>query len=196
MPTIERCAALLWVLWMCACAPPPSSRSVSVAGASFAAAEPFACMEVTAVRLDHTPPELISALRDCLEHDEIERAGRLLFAFYAFAFYDVERVRDQTAHQVVTAMMADLLDGLPEARKAAFVEHIFAFTSGGWPADLYRDFAALGPPRYAPDYMIAHGMDAILGTVDPRPPAGFDPAAAWRRVLAEKTLCAERTGVE
>ena len=43
--------------------------------------------------------------------------------------------------------------------------------------------SALGPPRYRPTYMIAHGLGSFPATQEESPLREIDTAAGWRKAL-------------
>jgi hypothetical protein len=163
--------------------------AVEVRG-EFVSESPLECVATSEVTPDHTPADIYPAVAKCLRAKRLRDAVSLYAVAYAYAMFDVLRVRDASAHQAKDVLELQAFAQLEEADRGAFIAAVQGAAPGTEAAArVCGELARLGPPSYAPRYMIAHGAEAASGNAQQAPPESFDPAAAWTDVLASKMKC-------
>jgi hypothetical protein len=144
------------------------------------------CIGASGIDSNHTAADIAYGARSCAEREDFSGSADLVLIASAFAFFDTKRISDQTAHQALNALFAEAIGSLPEPLPASVFAEINALDGPeSRKPGLCRTLENVGPPRYVPTYMLAHGMEALRGR--PRaykPPRGFKAEAAWKESLA------------
>lgn len=130
-------------------------------------------------------------------------AARYDIAVDAFAMagtygkFDMARVSDESAYGILVAMKRLALDVLPPINKAQFQSAAgHGFDDKASHASICKRMQSAGPPRYRPDYMLNHGLGAVLeaagsssSTATAPFRANFVPEVAWKQALADYFSC-------
>jgi hypothetical protein len=159
---------------------------------NLAALHPLACSTVDKLKDTDTPPDLYAGFVDCGKRRRYEDAVYFFALAGVYSYFDAQRVADDTAHQAHSALTSQAMDQFDEdTRQAVFAQ--LKITLGD-PAKLPTACAAIeriGPPNYKPDYMIQHGMNAVIGKKQDNDGLvpDFDPKAAWRKSLDNYLHC-------
>jgi len=157
---------------------------------NLASEKPLDCVALAQVTSQHTPADLYPAVRTCMVADRVPEAVALSALAYAYVTFDIERVRDVSAHQAKPALQAESLGTLSPAQQAAFTRSLSATTADtAATARLCAELRRIGPPSYEPHYMIQHGLEALGGDPQEGTPAEFDAAATWAEILATRMKC-------
>jgi hypothetical protein len=144
------------------------------------------CPDQATLNGNMTPVELFSAVTACVNKSDYETATIVFALAGDYAQFDMMRVEDKTAHQAASLLALYAVSTLNEEQRA-----IFNKKSG----EIYKDdvrrqklcnkIRKIGPPTYYPQYMVSHGMGAMIGTN--RNPEGlvqpFDASGAWEQTL-------------
>lgn len=148
------------------------------------------CIAIEAAGPELTPPDLHAGALSCVADKRWEAAADLFLLGLVRAAFDTRRVSDETAHQAVPALALQFNKALkPRAvRKLEAAFEGFGGTESEQHVAFCATFAEMAPPSYEPAYMIAHGMDAVMGrkTVRVTP---FDPETAWAETLTGYLKC-------
>ena len=155
------------------------------------AAQGQGCAGLGGMRADQTPLELVSAVRACVAARDHEGAISLFLGFSAYLNFDVQRVRDGSAHAVVPELNARVFVGYAPDLIGALREVVNRMRAPGSEehAKACAALREIGMPQYRPDYMIRRGEEIPLKTADDWMVEGFDGAQAWERVLVELNGC-------
>ncbi len=155
------------------------------------------CAELSEVSPHYSPPGLLAGARECLVAGRTEDAVRLYMLSGIYGRYDMQRVVDRSAHQVIPAMMTTTFAGLEQATSDAFQEAVVQRDSDA-PAHQRdcRTIRRIGPPAYKPTYMTAHGLGNFSGDDDNGQAlvSDFDSAAAWEKALTGWGRCPAEEG--
>ena len=151
-----------------------------------AAADPLWCVALKAVKKSSTPADIIQGARECIRKSNYDQAIKLVMVAGTRAFYDTRRVADRSAHGAFPAMMTSQISNtLSEEERTAFVAQWEA--AHGQDAPLKQEVCAFlassKPPTYRPDYMINHGLAALLRPDQEPLVADFNPYESWRQAL-------------
>lgn len=133
---------------------------------------------------------VMATLEACVVEGKLDAAAGLYGLAGSLGAFDRMRVADPSAHQVLQVAPMILFERLGPERQAAFTQHVQ--TSFGDDATRGRLCAQLvwrGPPDYAPDYMIRHGMAAMNDPQAPPYVSGFDARAAWPHAVQIYLQC-------
>ncbi len=157
---------------------------------NLAATNPLGCVASETVSATDTAADIASGVRACIKEGDYDRMADLVLVANAYAYYDTLRVTDPTAHAAVTALFADRFLGLSRSQRRRVLRAVEKLRGdekriGGLCATL----AAVGPPRYRPTYMIAHGLMSFPGMPKESPLREIDTVAGWRKVLVEFVNC-------
>ena len=155
------------------------------------AAQAQVCDGLGGMRAEQTPPELVSIVRACAAARDHEGAIGVFLGYSAYLNFDVQRVRDQSAHAVVPELNGRVFAGYAPDVIKALREVVNRMRAPG-SEEHAKACAALrkvGMPVYRPDYMIRRGEEIPLKTANDWIVEGFDGARAWERVLVELNGC-------
>jgi len=133
-----------------------------------------------------SPPELIEYTLRCMKEKRWQEAVFVYYLAMAYGRFDSLRVRDETAHQVITVCklmtFGELTDEeastySAEIDKTIHIPQLFMF--------FYKKIEHIGIPNYYPLYMIEHGMDNFLGNNDTALVTDFNDKDTWKKILEE-----------
>ena len=164
---------------------------------SLAATNPLRCVAAETVSASDTAADIASGARACLAERDYDRMADLLLVSNAFAYYDTLRVTDPTAHGALGALFEDRFAYISRSQRRRVLRAVDELRRdekrvGGLCATL----AAVGPPRYRPTYMIAHGLMSFPGVRQGPPLREIDAVAGWRKALVEFIECPGMVKIE
>ena len=142
------------------------------------------CIPYDQVINSHTPADLMSGVRACIENKQFETTAGLLAITGAYGHYDKQRVADKTAHQAIQFMLTRDIIQLPEKDNIQVqraTQDLYA--NPVKLAELCRFVTKLGAPDYYPQYMIAHGMGAVIDKETHVLIQNFNHDIAWQSSL-------------
>ena len=138
-----------------------------------------------------SPPDLALGVLACGRDGNWDAAADLYALMLLRSSFDVARVEDATAHQAGDVLSMQVGDALSDADRASLGNALASFGDPAGPKKLALCEAAKasGAPQHDPSWMLQHGMGAFLGTEGDGLVKGFDPAAAWDRIIREDMTC-------
>ena len=146
------------------------------------------CISEDEITSSLTPAELYTSLPYCLAEGKYESAAYLLEFAMVFGRFDTYRVPDITAHQAIPALRFAVLSQVDPERLTALQEAVDELNDDEDSKQTYcQRLMSIGKPDYHPEYMIHHGIAALLGEGKL---ATIDEDAAWYEVLSEYSKCA------
>jgi hypothetical protein len=151
------------------------------------------CIAVEEIHNDDTPADLHTGVRRCFAAGRFEEAVRLTIVAGAYARFDAERVADVSARDAGQMLAHGSGQTLTPAQRSLFTAAAEPYrTDSTERRSLCAAVERLGPPNYVPDYMIRHGLQAMLQPASLAHPLvdGFDTAAAWNMVRSTYLHCA------
>jgi hypothetical protein len=179
------------IVFLAACESEPEVVSREIGGTVEPERPQLGCLPADRLRSTMDPVDLFASMRACLLEGDVDRATLLFALGGLYGRFDMARVEDLSAHQVIRVLEYEQLGGVPEERRRmlhARQQQVSADASAL--LEICRAVRGVGPPSYEPRYMLRHGMDAVLGRgtgnglVD-----GFDAAATWDRLQREYLHC-------
>lgn len=150
------------------------------------------CIALPQADSSMSPADLALSLQKCLAKDKYQDAARLMVLMLARARFDTYRVADRTAHQAESVLPMTVFQSLRPAQRnrlSAELDRMAADRTGPEYRALCQEIRALGIPGHDPGYMIAHGMNAVLGRADNPLVAGFNAKKAWADTLRDYIKC-------
>lgn len=175
---------------------------LSLAGLGLYARDQFGlvldrCVGLHEVDNRYNPIGLLNGAAACARAGRFDDAVGLYLLGGAFGRFDMRRVQDRTAHQVMSATMLTAFSGLDAKVRKDFEARVAAVDDD--PAAHARTCAAvrrIGHPLYKPLYMTMHGMGNFTGTArnGDGMVKGFDADAAWQEVLTKWAKCPPQNG--
>src|SRR5690606_5766422 len=117
----------------------------------------------TEVTTNSTAADVAAGAKACASSREYDAAAELFMVASAFAYFDTQRVVDETAHEAVGVLPIKAFGELAEERLERVIEAIEVLDQ-----NLVRKETICAhlrnskPPTYIPTYMIAHGMNAFM----------------------------------
>lgn len=149
------------------------------------------CLDQTSANSLHTPVALSSAMIDCVRQSRLDDAVFLYAMSGVYGNFDSLRVSDPSAPQAVSVLRMAVMDSLTDQQKAVFKQRVVErLQNQDYRARVCNQIDRIGPPQYFPNYMIQHGMAAIVG---PRSDNGlkprFDEKVAWKGALNSYLHC-------
>ena len=161
------------------------------------ATQSLRCMPLSQALPSYTPPDLLTAVVDCLAAGESARAAGLYLLAKQFAIFDAARVGDTSAR----GGMGVLRDGVFSALDSSQLAVLSSVNSRLRPGsstlrETCTAVAKVGPPSYFPRYLVLHGLRA-LGEPKPLENAlveEFDGPTEWQRVTQKTYGCPGEPG--
>jgi len=185
--------ALAALTWMAAAWPQahdPQITNYETPG-NLVAKHPLTCSTVDKLKDTDTPPDLYAGMVDCAKHQRYEDAVYFFALAGVYSYFDAQRVVDETAHEAHSVLTRNAMTQLDDATKQAVSAQLNATL--GDPAKLPAACAAIeriGSPNYFPEYMVQHGMDAVMDKVQGNGLVpDFDAKVAWEKSLDSYLHC-------
>lgn len=148
------------------------------------------CIELKDAKPIYNPVDLFKASRACITDHRYDDAVRLFALAGAYGRYDMRRVADTTAHQAVMVARMEIFDEIPEEESKKFQAAVTElFDNAAKKAAFCAAVGRIGPPSYAPRYMIQHGMRAFLGGTNDGIVENFDSKSAWVEAFSLYLKC-------
>jgi hypothetical protein len=148
------------------------------------------CRSLSSITADMTARALASATRACANQGDPRSAIQLYLTYSSFILFDQQRVKDESAHIIVSELNSWILTGYYYDQMQDLKVWIDQLRDPE--SDYLREtcagILAIGPPSYRPDYMIIRGMQPRKSAEDWHV-AGFDPNLAWDRAVHEINPC-------
>lgn len=173
---------------------PTQGNFVSVGvPANLAPTRKLSCMDLSDVKNTYTPPDIYTAIRDCLSKSDYGRAAALYPLASAYAHFDAFRVADPTARDVAKVLSIQTFATQAPKQKQAFKQALTAVMSDPQThADFCANVRKIGPPNYFPKYLIMRGTNASVNkdseqsTLVPN----FDAQGTWTKLRTQYLQCA------
>lgn len=135
-----------------------------------------------------TPAELYTSVPYCVAEGEYESAAYLIEFAIVFGRFDTYRVPDVTAHQVIPGLRFSVLSQVDAEKLSALQQAVDELNDDKGLMQTYcQRLKSVGKPDYHPEYMIHHGMAALMGEDKF---ATIDEDNVWIEVLSEYQKCA------
>ena len=155
-----------------------------------ASAQP--CLSRSQITAATTPATMMAALPRCVQENRMEDAVDMFNIAGIFAYFDRQRVVDETAHGAYEAMKMQAViamgDELTKRFEASMKYQSAPERMPAYIAQMCTFSKRVGPPTYKPTYMLAHGMSAFIDRPGGLVP-GFDPAQGWQTTLTKYLKC-------
>jgi hypothetical protein len=149
------------------------------------------CIPLNEAKNQYNPVDLFRASGTCVSAHRPDDAARLFALAGAYGRFDTLRVADRTAHQAILVVRSGIFGELPAADTDALTASLQKIMGdAALKQALCTDIARIGPPAYAPRYMIQHGIGAFTGDQGDGLVEKFDAASAWHTVLTDYVKCA------
>lgn len=149
------------------------------------AANPLPCVEAATVDNAHSALDVAAGARECVAAQRFDAAAELMVISMAYTFFDTRRVRDASAHAAIKAMMAEATKHLAPVTADSLMSAMDVLNADvGRKQRVCDQLAHLGPPAYAPAYMVERGQEKSVAPGGAALAEGFDPDTAWAQALA------------
>ncbi len=145
------------------------------------------CAEISNIKNINTPADILPSSKTCIAEGNYEKAMQLSFLARVYAFYDMKRVSDGSAHQAILMLEEQAYSSVSEEQVQSMMEvvTILQDETSEELAQLCKSIIDLGAPNYHPVYMIQHGMGAFSNSGGNGLVEGFNSELAWQEVLKE-----------
>ena len=165
---------------------------------NLAATNPLGCVDAETVIASDTAADIASGARACLDERDYDRMADLIVFASAYAFYDTLRVTDPSAHAAQGALFLDRFEDISRSQRRRLLRAVDRREGDEKRlGELCAMLVAVGPPRYRPTYMIAHGLLSFPGM--PKEVTAvreIDRAEGWRKTLVEFVKCPGEVKIE
>jgi uncharacterized membrane protein YhaH (DUF805 family) len=151
------------------------------------------CLKGDEVKPEYTPADLMPAVVDCIDKERYEDGAMIFLTASLYGSYDKQRVKDVTAHQAISALIAkhiQFLDTPNKEKYNALMKNLLEeLDDGENNSPLENKFCnfiiKLPKPNYFPSYMINHGMDAFSADFDEKKGLSdnYNSDEIWQKVL-------------
>ena len=148
------------------------------------------CIKKEKVKNIYTPADIYPPIAKCIKKKKYKRAIDLFMIAGAYGYYDAFRVSDVSARAAISALQANNLWGLDEAKKLKFKEEFESYSkSEESMANSCKFLTSLGKPNYHPSYMINHGLKAVMGEGGDGLLPDYDSNSIWEDALKKYVKC-------
>jgi hypothetical protein len=144
----------------------------------------LACLRVEEVQPHYSPVDLLTALLDCAEQREWERAHDLYTLIGLLGAFDAQRVKDETTHHAGAALQLEFVNRINTRKREQFQLVADSFAD----VDRQRLCGAVSgfTPDHSPEYMLALRREEEGRALR----RWFNADDAWKETLAEHLNCA------
>lgn len=151
----------------------------------------LSCVPLSEVTSQHTPADIYPGVADCIRSGAYEEAVPLFALAGTFGRFDQQRVTDATARQAVKVLQINNFGNLTKDQQDNFRNAMLAALDAGSSSliSLCSAVNQIGPPKYAPAYMVQHGINASLGVAGDGVKADFDSTKGWHDSLTGYLHC-------
>ncbi len=150
------------------------------------------CLSRAQITASVNPAVMMAALPRCLQEGRTQEAIDLYNFAGVFSNFDRQRVADESAHGVYSAMKAVIGESMGEEAQTRFNDALRAQLAPdkapAYIAGVCKHAKRIGPPSYAPTYMLNHGMAAFTGKGGGLVP-DFNPQQGWQNTLSNYLKC-------
>lgn len=135
---------------------------------------------------EYSPADLATGLVECLKQNKLSEAGDLIVELQVRGRFDMERVKDRSAHQGVQVLLMSAISEAGARGQSRAEEAMEQFGGVGSPRHdaACKRMKAAGPPQHSASYMVQHGMAAFTGLDGDGLVVGFNPKKTWRETLS------------
>jgi len=141
------------------------------------------CVALEKMDNSHQPPEIYRDVRECIDREKYAEAAALFALGGMESQFDAARVSDKTAGQAGQILIMSVSDGISADQQERFRASVRALAADKPTfTTLCNRISTIGYPTYYPEYMIQHGMGAVMGALtgkQERP--GIDPSFDARK---------------
>ncbi len=138
-----------------------------------------------------TPPDLALGILECYKSDDVQNALDMFWVMKVRAFFDAQRVNDESAGAAQGALQAQLF-GTTGEEFLIKMQNLLDKDKEVFFSRLCSTMKTLGPPDYYPEYMILHGMKAFLGIEGDGLKPDFDADRQWGKILRNNLSCKDK----
>ena len=187
---MHRFTLLLMMVFCIAIGTPADAQNYQSKGNLAPTVDP-GCITLSQAHVEFSPPDLGLGVLACGKANRWDDAADLFGLLLIRARFDVDRVRDVTAHQALTVLSMSIYQRLPSGDSDKLQKAFDRLLQPGSPRkNAYcKDVKALGVPQHKPDWMIQHGMGAFIPKSGDDLVQGFKPKTSWNAVLRDYVKC-------
>ncbi len=153
------------------------------------------CVALEKMDNSHQPPEIYRDVRECINRQKYPEAAALFALGGMESQFDAARVLDKTAGQAGQVLIMSVSDGISADKQERFGASVQALAADK-PAltTICNRVNTIGYPTYYPEYMIQHGMEAVMGALTgkqerPGIDPSFDARKTWRALQVSYLNC-------
>lgn len=145
------------------------------------------CAKISDIQNKNTPADILPSAKNCANEEKYDRLLQLSFLARVYAFFDMKRVSDGSAHQAILMLEEETFYSLSEDQFKKIQEASIPYENerSEEVTNLCSAIIELGPPEYHPVYMIQHGLGAFTNSGGDGLVEDFDPEKAWSEVLTQ-----------
>ena len=153
------------------------------------------CLSLEKLDNSHQPPEIYRDVRECIDRDKYPEAAALFALGGMESQFDAARVSDKTAGQAGQILIMSVSEAFSADKQERFHASVRAIAADKPTlTNLCNRISNIGYPTYYPEYMIQHGMGAVMGalTGTPERPGidpSFDASKSWHALQVSYLSC-------
>lgn len=159
---------------------------------SMAPTRDLPCLRADQIEAAFTPPDLHTGFLKCLAERRAEDALVMFSVAGIYARFDAQRIDDPSVRGGPQALIVSTSAGFTPQQREFFIGEV----QGRWgKPETTQAFCAvlrrIGPPTYAPRYLVLHGLKAFTAAnpMDNVRGAGFDADGTWKSLLDSYAHC-------
>lgn len=159
---------------------------------SLAPTRDLACLRAEQIESAFTPPDLHTGFLKCLDERRGEDAVLMFMMAGIYARFDARRIDDPSVQAGPQMLIIKTSSGFTPLQRDVFVKDVQGRI--GKPETTQAFCAALkriGPPTYAPRYLVLHGLKAFtaVNPMDNAQRADFNADLTWKSLLDSYAHC-------
>lgn len=149
------------------------------------------CIDIQTLSNKYTPPDLYKALAKCINEEKYDYATDIFSLAGAYGIFDISRVQDRTAHQAIAVIRMNTLWSLDSDKVKRFQDYSkMIYGDRNKLNNICAEIQKIGMPDYYPEYMILHGLNAIIKNNNQQEIVNnFNPKLVWNKILVDYLHC-------
>ena len=152
------------------------------------------CLHMKEIKNSYTAADLYKGTVECIKKNRFEEAAEMYLTGGIYGRFDAARISDKTAGQGIQVLQINNFSGLDlELRQKLSTEfQALAGNENGKLKPFCKEIKSIGYPKYYPEYLILHGINAFNGSPNENAlDKNFDADKTWNELLTKGIHCEE-----
>ncbi|MFZ6755470.1 hypothetical protein ACO0KY_19105 [Undibacterium sp. Dicai25W] len=122
------------------------------------------CVKASDMKNIYSPVDLSMSMLRCVQQGRFDDAVFIFALSGVYGSFDTLRVSDQSAHQAVMVLRMATLEAMTPDNKTSFMNQVnTTLGDDAKRTEICQKIESIGAPKYYPQYMVQHGIKALMG---------------------------------